>query len=72
MYIYEYICTFVVSFFFINLSIYMYLYICTYLWARYTNIFMAIKNVAKSVIHVTILLMKPVLLYQKQLDGNIG
>ena len=31
-------------------------------------IFMAIKNA----IHVTILLMKPLLLYQKQLDGNIG
>ena len=33
---------------------------------------MAINNVAKNAIYVTILLMKPFLLYQKQLDGNIG
>ena len=29
------------------------------------------KNVAKNVIHLTILLMKPLLLDQKQVDGNI-
>ena len=34
--------------------------------------FIAVKNVTKNAIHVIILLMKPLLLYQKQLDGNIG
>ena len=32
--------------------------------------FMAIKSVAKNAIHVTISLMKPLLLYQKQLEGK--
>ena len=30
------------------------------------------KKCGKNAIHVTILLMKPLLLYQKQLDGNTG
>ena len=34
--------------------------------------FIAVKNVTKNAIHVIILLMKPLLLYQKQPDGNIG
>ena len=33
--------------------------------------FMVVKNVAKNASLVTILLMKPLLLYQKQLNGNI-
>ena len=34
--------------------------------------FMTIRNVAKNATHVKILLMKPLLLHQKQLEGNIG
>ena len=34
--------------------------------------FIAIKDVVENTTHVTVLLMKPLLLYQKQLDGHIG
>ena len=38
----------------------------------WTEMFIAIKDVVENATHVTVLLMKPLLLYQKQLDGHIG